>query len=180
MNRAEKQSEVDTLAGYFSNAQLAVCGDYRGLTVAQVTKLRKELRKAGARSKVVKNTLGKLSAKKANAAGGAEFEKFLATLKGPSFVIFSSDDPVAPAKALAQFVKDNDKFKVKGAWFEGAYVDAAGVAALSKMPGRAEIMASLLRVMLAPATQLVRLVNEPASLLVRAIEAHRQNLEKKG
>jgi large subunit ribosomal protein L10 len=181
MEKAQKVAAVEELTANFTQAQIAICGDYRGLTVAQMTKLRKELKKAGATSVVVRNTLGRISAKNANSsASSSELERFVQTLKGPSFVIFSKDDPIAPTKALAAFLKEknNEKFKVKGAWFEGAYVDAAGVDALSKMPGRAEVMASLLRVILAPATQLVRLINEPGSQVVRVIDAQRQNLEK--
>ena len=183
MNKAEKLAEVEFLVGCLTKAQIAFCCDYRGLTVGQVTKLRKDLRKAGANAAVVKNTLGRLSAKKVYEAGSkeAELAKFIGTLKGPSMLIFSDEDPVAPSKAISQFlaVKGNEKFTVKGAWFEGTFVDAAGVEALSKMPGRAETLSMLLRVINAPATQLVRTIQEPGAQLVRLIEAHRQNLEKK-
>ncbi len=183
MERAEKQAEVEYLSGCFSKAPIAFCGDYRGLTVAQVTKLRKDLRKAGAHACVVKNTLGRISAQKAltpMAKSAAEVEKFVGMFKGPSMVVFSGEDPVAPAKVLADFVKTNDKLKVKGAYFEGAFVDAAGVLALSKMPGKKEVLSMLLRVISAPATQIVRLLSAPATQTVRVLDGHRQNIEKKG
>lgn len=182
MDKAEKQAELDRLSGAFTKAQITFCGDFRGLTVAQVTKLRKELRKTGASACVVKNTLGRISAKKALAAKAktpSAVEKFVATLKGPSMVVFADADPVAPAKVLSEFAKSNDKLKVRGAYFEGAFVDAGGVQALSQMPGRAELLSMLLRVISAPATQLVRLLSAPATQTVRVIDAHRQNLEKK-
>ncbi len=182
MERAEKHAEVEFLTECCTKAQIAFCCDPRGLTVGQVTKLRKDLRKAGAKAKVVKNTLGRLAIKKAYAAGKeAELTKFLGVMKGPSLLVFSDEDPVGPAKAISAFAgtKGHEKFSVKGAWFEGSFVDAAGVEALSKMPGRAETLAMLLRVINAPATQMVRLIQEPGAQLVRLIEAHRQNLEKK-
>jgi large subunit ribosomal protein L10 len=182
MDKAEKQAELEFLNGHFTKAQIAFCSDYRGLTVAQVTKLRKELRKAGAEACVVKNTLGRLSATKTltpNAKSAAELEKFTKVLKGPSMVVFSNSDPVAPAKVLTDFAKGHDKLKIKGAYFEGAFMDTAGVQALSKMPGRTELLSMLLRVISAPATQIVRLLNAPGTQVTRVIDAHRQNLEKK-
>jgi large subunit ribosomal protein L10 len=181
MERAEKDAEIEFLTDSFSKAQICLCGDYRGLTVAQVTKLRKELRKSGAHAHVVKNTLGKLSAEKVHKGkiSDAELSKFTDVLAGPSFVIFSDEDPVGPAKALAEFAKGNEKFKIKGALFEGSFVDPSGVEALSKMPGRTELLASLLRVINGPATQLARLLQAPGAQVTRVIEAQRQNLEKK-
>ena len=180
MNRAEKQEEVEFLKECYQKSQIALCGDYRGLTVAQMSKLRRELRTAGAKAFVVRNTLARLSAKDVLKAKKAEeFEKFLATIKGPSLVIFAEADPVAPAKVLAKFMKDNDKLKMKGAWFESSFLDASGVDSLSKMPGKAETLASLLRVIMAPATQLARIIQAPGEQVVRVIEAHRKNLESK-
>ena len=180
MDRAERQAEVEYLAGCFTKSQIVLCADYRGLTVGQVTGLRKELKKSGATAQVVKNKLGHLSLKKAKAGNtkDAEIEKFRSVLKGPSLVIFA-DDPVGPAKALAQFKKANEIFTIKGALFEGAFIDPAGVDVLSKMPGRAETLAGLLRLINGPATQLARLLSAPSGQVVRVLEAQRQNLEKK-
>jgi len=177
MNRAEKQVEVDTLAGHLAKAQVALCADYRGLTVAQITKLRRELRKAGSFGKVVKNTLARLSVSKSHSeAKSEEINKFISTLEGPSFVAYSFEDPIAPTKVLAAFAKENEKFRVKGCWLDGVFVDAAGVVQLSKMPGRNETLSMLLNLISAPATQLVRLLSEPAALTVRTLEAQRKKL----
>ena len=180
MDRAEKAAEIEYLTGCFSKSQITFCCDSRGLTVGQVTTLRKELRKSGAYASLVKNTLGRISASKVHKGKvkDVELEKFDDTLVGPSFVVFSNDDPVAPAKALAQFAKGNEKFKIKGALFEGAFVDPSGVEALSKMPGRAEILAGLLRIINGPATQLVRLLQAPGTQTVRVLDAQKQKLEK--
>lgn len=179
MDRAEKQAEVDYLKDCFSRSQIALCADYRGLTVAQITNLRKTLRKSGCYGKVVKNTLAKLAIEKQYKESGANLERFLKVFEGPSLVIFSYDDPVAPTKVMTDFVKGHEAFKIKGAWLDGAFVDAEGVQTLSKLPGREETLAKLLALIAAPATQLVRLLQAPSTQIVRALDAHRENLEKK-
>jgi len=180
MDRAEKQTEIGYLTECFSKTKVALCGDYRGLTVAQITALRKELRPKGAYGRVVKNTLARLSANEVfKDADRAQLDKFIKAFDGPSFVVFSNDDPVAPAKVLSDFGKKNEKFQIKGGWFEGAYVDQAGVETLSKMPSREETLGKLLGLLAAPATQLVRLLQAPSQQFVQVLEGHRSNLEKK-
>jgi large subunit ribosomal protein L10 len=178
MDRAEKQAELDLLIGKFTKSQVAVCADYRGLTVAKITELRRELRKAGSEGRVVRNTLARLaSTKVATNAKPGELEKFLGSIVGPTLVITCDSDPIAPTKVLAKFAKANaDKFRVKGCWLDGAYVDAAGVDSLSNMPGREETFAMLLALINEPATRLVRLMSEPSAQVVRSIEAYRKKL----
>jgi large subunit ribosomal protein L10 len=178
MDRAEKQTELDLLIGKFKNSQVAVCADYRGLTVAKITELRRELRKAGSEGRVVRNTLARIAASKtATGAKDGELEKFLGSIVGPTLVVTCDQDPIAPTKVLAKFAKENaDKFRVKGCWLDGAYVDAAGVDSLSKMPGREETFAMLLALINEPATRLVRLMSEPSAQVVRSIEAYRKKL----
>jgi len=181
MERTEKQTEIDLLNKSFESAQIALCADYRGLTVAQITKLRRQLRGSGLEGRVVKNTLAKIAAKRVlKDSDGTEMEKFLELFKGPSFVVFSRHDPVAPAKMASEFGKENEAFKIKGAWFEGAFVDVQGVKALASMPSREETLAKLLALIAAPATQLVRVLQAPAAQVVRVLEACRQKLEGKG
>lgn len=181
MDRNGKKAEIKFLNDSFTKAQISLCADYRGLTVSQVTTLRRELHKIKARGRVVKNTLAMLAAKEVFAGvDAAQLERFLKIFEGPSFVVFSDADPIGPAKVLSKFAKDNEKLSIKGAWFEGAFVDKAGVTSLAQMPGREETMAKLLALMMAPATQLARLIKEPGAQLVRVIEAHRVSLEKKG
>jgi large subunit ribosomal protein L10 len=186
MNRSEKQQEVDFLSTCFTKAQTALCADYRGLSVAQITALRTELRKNGCSGRVVKNTLAKISVKKALASAGgsaaqdaAALEAFVKIFEGPSFLVFSESDPVAPAKVLVKFAKDNEKLKLKGGWLDGSFMEPASVDALSKMPGREQTLAMLLSLLNTPATQLVRVLQAPGAQLARAIEAHRKNLEQK-
>lgn len=180
MNRQEKHDEVKFLNQSFQKTQIAICADYRGLTVAQVTKLRRELTSAGAKARVVKNTLARLAVNEVfKAAEDAERERFLKIFDGPCFVVFSEKDPVSPSKILAAFAKANEKFTIKGAWLEGAFVDKAGVGQLATMPGKEELLGKLLNLMLAPATQLVRLLQAPGTQLVRVLEAQRAKLEGK-
>lgn len=181
MNRAEKQAEVEFLTDCFNKTQVAICADYHGLTVAEVTDLRRELHKNGCVGRVVKNTLAKLSAKKVFAqANQAELEKFLKLLEGPCFVVMNFDNPVAPAKVVTEFIKRTKKLSLKGGWLDGSFLDQKGLETLSEMPGKEEILGKLLGLLSAPATRLVRLLHAPATQLARVIDAHRQNLEKKG
>lgn len=179
MERAEKQQEIEQLNDYFTKSQIAICADYRGLTVAQVTDLRKNLRKNDCVGKVVKNTLARISLERTfKDADGGELEKFMGLLEGPSLMVFSFKDPVAPSKILSEFAKGNEKLTIKGGWLEGNFVDAGGVDTLAKLPSKEETLAKLLALINAPATQLVRLLQAPSSQVVRVIEAHRENLEK--
>jgi large subunit ribosomal protein L10 len=179
MDRADKQAELDVLIGQFSKAQVTVCADYRGLTVAKITDLRRELRNTGCEARVVRNTLARLAVSKTAGSDAKqdELSKFLETIVGPTLVVTCDKDPIAPTKVLAKFAKGNaDKFRVKGCWLDGAYVDAAGVDSLSKMPGREETFAMLLALINEPATRLVRLLSEPSAQVVRSIEAYRKKL----
>lgn len=180
MERAEKNSEIEFLTSVFSKSQIALCADYRGLNVAEITTLRKKLRDNGAIGKVVKNTLAKISAKKALGENGEvtdPLQKFLDLFDGPSFLIYSDKDPITSAKIVQEFIKTKETFKVKGAWVDGAFVDTRGVDALAKMPSKEETLSMLLRLISTPATQMVRLLNAPASQLVQVIEAYRRKLE---
>lgn len=179
MERAEKDQIVEELASRLSKAEVALVADYQGLSVMQFNELRKVLRDSGAVGQVFKNTLVRLSAKKSIGDDvTAEFEKFIGTLKGPSLVITSDKDPVTPAKVLAQFIKDKQKVTVKGAWLDGKFLDQAAVEALSRMPGKEEILGTLLALINTPATQLLRLMNTPATQVSRVIDAQRQKLEQ--
>jgi large subunit ribosomal protein L10 len=182
MEKAEKQAELDVLVDSFTRAKVAVCADYRGLTVAQMTELRSELRRAGSGARVVRNTLARLAVERVeNQRGGSQDEvaKFLKTMEGPTLVVYSFEDPINPTKVLAKFAKTaKDKFRVKGCWLDGAYVDAAGVDALSTMPGREETFAMLLSLMQAPATRLVRVLSEPGAQVARVVEGYRRKLEE--
>lgn len=183
MDSAEKQVELDHLIGAFNQAKVTICADYRGLTVAKMTELRRELRKAGCNARVVRNTLARIAVKRVEEGRSGnqdEVSKFLSVIQGPTVVVYSVHDPVQPAKVLAKFAKANEKFKVTGCWLEGSFVDPNGVTKLSNMPGREETLAMLLRLMNTPATQLVRVLAEPGAKVARVIEAYRKKLEEGG
>lgn len=180
MERAEKDNEIEFLTGVLSKSQIALCADYRGLNVAEITALRKKLRENGAIGKVVKNTLAKISAKKALGENGEvtdPLQKFLDLFEGPSFLVYSDKDPIASAKVIQEFTKTKESFRIKGAWVDGGFVDNKGVDALAKMPSKEETLSMLLRLISTPATQIVRLLNAPASQLAQVVEAYRRKLE---
>ena len=177
MDRAEKNNEVELISTQIKSSALALCADYRGLTVSQITSLRRKLRDKGARGRVVKNTLLRIAANSSlKDADQKELAKFTGLCEGPTLFVWA-EDPVSSAKVVADFAKDNAKFSVKGAWLDGMFVDSKGVEALSKMPGKEETLGMLLNLLLAPATQLVRLINAPGTQLVRVMEAYRKKLD---
>jgi len=177
MNREEKVQEISWITDQFAKSQIAVCVDYRGLKVSQVTQLRRELRQAGSVARVVKNTLGRISAQKTlKGKDSSDLEKFVKMFVGPTLVVYSHTDPIAPTKVLAKLAKDMPVMKIKGAFLDGQYVDPAGVDNLSKMPGREETLSMLLRLLNTPATNLARLLNAPGEQLVRVVDAQREKL----
>ncbi|HMO02201.1 MAG TPA: 50S ribosomal protein L10 [Oligoflexia bacterium] len=179
MDKQAKTDIISQIEASYKAAQLTLCADYRGLTVAQITKLRKEIRAVGGRAVVVKNTLAKLATKNIAQVSGdsAAAEKFHALFSGPSMIVFGVADPIAPVKAIVNFAKENEKLSLKGGWFENTYIDSAGLEALSKLPSKEEVLAKLLALINAPAVQLLRLLKAPAEQTVRVIEAQRKKLE---
>lgn len=139
-----KQLLVNDIADKFKGAATAVVVDYRGLTVSQVTELRKQLREAGVEFKVYKNTLTRRATEAAGLEGLNEF------LTGPNAVAFSADDVVAPAKILNDFAKKNDKLEIKAGVIEGAIASAADIKALAELPSREGLLSMLLSVLQAP------------------------------
>ena len=172
MDRAGKDAEIQFLVDQIKECKIALCLDYRGLTVSQVGELRSELRGAGAVSRVVKNTLAKRSIDVAmkDADGSQEFSDLFV---GPSFLIFGHDEIVSPAKVTDKFASQFEPLEIKGAWYEGGFLDKNGVAELAKMPSKDESLSKLRYLLEAPATQLVRLLNAPGQKLAQVIEAHR-------
>ena len=135
-----KQPIVQAIAEEIKDAQSVVLVDYRGLTVAQDTELRKQLREAGIVYKVYKNTMMK------RAFEGTEFEGLDNCLEGPSAIAVSKDDATAPARILCKFAKDAPALELKGGVVEGTVYDVAGLTELSKIPSREELLSRLLEV----------------------------------
>ena len=130
--------------------------DYRGLTVEQDTRLRKELREAGITYKVYKNTMMNFAFK------GTDFEALSQYLEGPSAVAISDSDATAPARILCKFAKEASKLEVKGGMVEGIAYDAAGIADIAKIPSREELISKLLGSLQSPITNFARVMNQLA------------------
>jgi large subunit ribosomal protein L10 len=167
MNRTEKQTLVEGLHADFAKAPHTILVDFRGLSVPAVTEFRRKIRKSGSRYRVIKNSLALRAAK------DTPIEKLSAHMSGTTGIAYTASDPVALAKALVDFAKDNPSLVVKGGLVGGTQVlDAEGVKALSTMPSLPELRAMLLGVLQAPASKLVRLLATPATQMVRVLKAH--------
>jgi large subunit ribosomal protein L10 len=153
VTRAEKELEFQQLEQAFKGSDSAILVDYKGLTVPQVTDLRRQIRGAKASYKVVKNTIAKRALK------GTRFEALEKYFEGTTAVAYTSTDPVALAKTLTTFVKNTPTLQIKVAVVQGSTVPAAGVADLANLPGKPELYARLLGTLQAPMVNLVRVLN---------------------
>ena len=151
-----KQPIVEEISASIKDAQSVVLVDYRGLTVEQDTRLRKELREAGITYKVYKNTMMNFAFK------GTDFEALAPYLEGPSAIAISTTDATAPARVLCKFAKEADKLEVKGGVVEGTVYDAAGIANIAKIPSREELISKLLGSLQSPITNFARVMNQLA------------------
>jgi large subunit ribosomal protein L10 len=142
--REEKVQAVNEIATKLRNSQTTVVADYRGLTVAQVTELRRQLRDAVIEFVVLKNTLTRLATAKENLT---ELDQYLT---GPNAIAFSTEDVIAPAKIIAEFAKKNEKLEIKGGVIEGKVVGADEIKALAALPSREGLLSMLLSVLQAP------------------------------
>lgn len=139
-----KQAVVGEIAGKLKAAASVVVVDYRGLTVGQVTELRKQLREAGIDFKVYKNSMSRRAAEEAGLEGLNDY------LTGPNAIAFSNEDVVAPAKIINDFAKKNDKLEIKAGIIEGTIATDVDVKALAELPSRDGLLSMLLSVLQAP------------------------------
>ncbi|AJY75260.1 50S ribosomal protein L10 [Paenibacillus beijingensis] len=139
-----KQQAVSEISSKLRGSSCTVVADYRGLNVAQVTELRKQLREAGIDFQVLKNTLVR------RATAEAELTELDSVLTGPTAIAFGGEDVVAPAKILSDFAKKNEALKVKGGVVEGRVVDVEQIKALAALPSREGLLSMLLSVLQAP------------------------------
>ena len=151
-----KQPIVAAIAEDVKDAQSVVLVDYRGLTVAQDTELRKQLREAGIIYKVCKNTMMK------RAFEGTQFEGLAQYLEGPSAMAVSKDDATAAARIICKFAKTADKLEVKAGVVEGTVYDEAGVKALATIPSREELLSKLLGSIQSPIANFARVIKQIA------------------
>lgn len=167
----KKEAVVDSIKEKLDASQSVVLIDYRGLTVAEVTDLRNQMRKAGVEYQVLKNTMIKRAADKAGIEGLDPI------LEGPTAVAFGINDPVAPAKILTKFAKDTKKITIKGGVLAGKAIDVAAVENLAKLPSKEELIAKMLGSLNAPVTGLVMVLSGVTSKFVRTLEAIRVQKE---
>src|SRR5688572_5410960 len=165
MARPDKVAAVTEVRERMEGSSATMLTEYRGLTVGQLARLRAELRKAGAEYRVVKNTLTKIAVKDA----GYEVPDELLT--GPTAVTFCGDDPVAAAKALRTFAKDNPALVVKGGILEGRFIDAGEATRLADLASREELLAQLAGLMQAIVAQPARLALASLSKAARLFAA---------
>ncbi|MBR5953604.1 50S ribosomal protein L10 [Pseudobutyrivibrio sp.] len=151
-----KQPIVDEISAQVKDAASVVVVDARGLTVAEDTQLRKQLREAGVSYKVYKNTLMK------RAFEGTDFAQLDDVLEGPSAIAVAKEDATAPARILSKFAKTASNLEIKAGVVEGTFYDAKGMAAVASVPGREELLSKLLGSLQSPITNFARVLNQIA------------------
>lgn len=172
MNRTEKEQVIGELHEKMTRVKAAIVAEPKGITVAVITEFRKKLREAKVEYRVVKNTLA------ARAAKGTTLEQLAETFVGPTALVMSYEDVVAPAKLVVDFMKDRESFRIRTAVIDGKITDVQGVQALAKLPGLQELRGQIAAMIAQPATRLARLIGTPGQQLARAIGARREQLEK--
>ena len=165
MRKEQKTAVVEDLAGTFKKATIALVSEYRGMSVAETTEMRRKLRAVRGELRVAKNTLIRRAIK------DSAYSSLEDKLGGPVGLIISTEDPVEIAKTVVSFKDLGEKFKLRGGVVDGSPVTAEEIQALATLPPKEVIYAQLLGLLQAPATQLVRLLNEPGSGLVRLLDA---------
>ena len=165
MDRAAKKELVTALNGVFKASGVVVVAHYAGLTVADMQKLRMQMKQAGAQVKVAKNRLAKI------ALDGTDVAVVAPLLKGQTMIAYSSD-PVAAPKVATDFAKGHDKFVILGGAMGATALNPDGVKALAALPSLDELRAKLVGLIQAPATKIAQVVNAPAAKVARVFQAY--------
>ena len=165
--KAFKSEKIDAIKAKIEKAQVAVITEYQGLTVEDITKLRREIQKTGGDYMVTKNTLAKIAVK------GTEYEALAEKMTGPIALAFGFEDPVSPAKAVVKFIKESKKGAIVGAVLEGKLMTEAETRALADLPSKEEKIKKMLGSINSPASGIVGSINAVMSQLTRAMAAVR-------
>ena len=174
MNKQEKIEEIEALKSELSSRPPTFVLAYRGLTVNQVSALRKKVRATSSRYRVVKNRLALRVIK------GTPYEGLAPHFEGPTAIATSSKDPSALAKALEEFTKDNQGLQVKAGLVDGRVIDPQAIKALASLPSREVLVSRLLSVLNSPMTRLVTVMKAPARGLVRVLDEIARKKETEG
>lgn len=170
----KKVAYCEDIEKKMTQAKVMVLMDFSGVNVEQVNRLRKEIRELGDEVRVVRNTLVKRVAKKLG------HDALLPHLEGPTAIAFGYKDPVAPVKALVKQAGEIEKLKFKTGFLDGRLLDPEQIKALSKLPGRNELLSMLLSVLQGPMRNLVGVLSGPIRKLAYALEAIRKQKEQAG
>lgn len=174
MNRQQKVECVAQLRERLSGAEAAIVAQYQGLTVGELTRLRRELREVRGEYRVAKNRLLRL------AVADTPFVPLGGLLKGQNGLVIGYGDPATLARTVTRYARDTQKLVVKGAVAEGSFVSPEGLEEIARLPGREVVLGRLLSLLCAPATRLLRTIQEPAAAFVRLLEAARKAKEPQG
>ncbi len=165
MDINEKKRIADDLQGRFEKSTIVILTDYKGLDVSSMNDLRRKLREANTEYQVVKNSL------LVRASEGNDVTLIKDAFKGPSAIALSYDDPVAPAKVLTDFVKENKDFEIKVGVLNGKVIDLDGIKALSSLPTREVLLAQVLSAMNAVPTSLVTALSDVPRRFLNVVQA---------
>nr|WP_251827689.1 50S ribosomal protein L10 [Methylovulum psychrotolerans] len=166
-----KKAVVEEVAAIAAKAHSAIAAEYRGMSVTELTELRKKARETGVYLRVVKNTLAR------RAVAGTEFECMQSGLVGPLLIAFSMDDPGAAARLIGDFAKGHDKLIPKVVAIGGQLYDSSELARLASLPTRDQAISMLMSVIKAPVEKFVRTLAEPHAKMVRTVAAIRDQKE---
>ncbi|MDR0631614.1 MAG: 50S ribosomal protein L10 [Holosporales bacterium] len=165
MNKNQKKQCVSSLQETLQGKSLIVIVKPNAVTVAESTRLRRDMRQENAGYKVAKNTLLRLAVK------GTEFDCLTPLLTGTSAIAYS-EDPINAAKVICKFAEENEgKMQIAGAWMNGSLLTSSSVHALAKLPSLDELRSNLLRLLIAAGTKIVRTINEPMARVARVVGA---------
>lgn len=170
-NRRLKEKKVELLKEDLSQAKIIVLTDFRGLTVAQMNKLRRSLQVEGVKYRVVKNTLTRIAATELG------LEAINAYMDGPVAIAYGYDDPVTPVKLLVTFAKENEQLSLKGGLLEKQILDEQGLRYLSQLPGREVLLAKTLGCFQAPLSGMLNVLQGNLRRLVYALQAVKEKQE---